>query len=359
MIQAPVMTSTWAKPRTGIVLAGLGVLLVVVFILTLGAGAFSISVKELTGIFLHWIGIDAFDFSEQQERVLLSIRLPRILLGILVGGALGLSGAALQGLFRNPLVEPTLIGVTGGAALFAVIVIAFGTLVIPAAWAGLGLFIMPVFAFTGGLLVTLAAYRISKARGRTDIAVLILAGVALNALANAGIGLVIYFADDAALRAFTFWSLGDLGGASWEKLRMVAPLIMLPSIALMMMQRQLNALSLGESEAYHLGVNVERVKYMIIVLSALTVGAAVSVTGSIGFVGLVVPHLLRLAFGADHAIVLPGSFLGGAVLLMLADLFARTIMAPVEIPIGIVTALLGAPFFIMLLWKSKYGNSIR
>ena len=344
--------------RTWYVLVGLALLLLAVLLVSLGVGAVPITGAEALGILWHQLGGAVEGFNLQQERVLLYIRLPRLVLAMVVGAALGVAGAGLQGLFRNPLVEPSLIGVSSGAALFAVIAIVFGS-ALSGFWAVLsGPYLLPVFAFVGGLITTLIAYGLGHRGGKIDITVLILSGIAINALAGALIGLVIYYADDVALRTFTFWSMGDLGGASWENISMALPMMLLPTLGLTLLGNKLNALSLGEAEAYHLGVNVEQVKYSIILLSSMAVGAAVSLTGTIGFIGLVVPHILRMAFGPDHHVVLPGSMLAGGIVLLLADLFARTVAAPSEIPIGIVTALLGAPVFIWLLISAKKKHII-
>jgi iron complex transport system permease protein len=333
-------------------LPGLGVLLLAAVLISLSMGAVQMAVPEVIAILAGKIGFATGSFTEQQQLVLLSIRLPRIVLGVVSGGALGVTGASLQGLFRNPLVEPGLIGVSSGAALFAVVIIVFGGW-LPAALNGLQHYLLPVFAFLGGLLVTLITCKLSQREGKTDITILILVGVAMNALAGALIGLSIYYADDTALRTFTFWTLGDLGGASWQKTGLAIPLIVLPSLGLLFFYRQLNAIALGEAEAWHMGVPVEKVKYGIILLSALAVGASVSMGGMIGFVGLVVPHILRTLCGPNHRHILPASLLLGASLLTLSDLFARTVVSPSEIPIGVVTAMTGTPFFLWLLLNAK------
>lgn len=325
--------------------------LVLVAVLSLSFGAFSIPLSSVVGVLTDTIGFGFLDYTPQQSNVLLQIRLPRIIMAILVGGGLGLTGAALQGLFRNPLVEPGLIGVSSGGALFAVIYIVFGSsLPILSYFGKIGL---PLFAFIGGLINTMLVFRMGSISGKTDISLLILAGVALNALSGALIGLVIFYADDAALRNFTFWSLGDVGGANWEKVMIACLLISGPTFLVVSQYKNLNALSIGENEAFHMGVDVQKVKYLLLIASALIVGTAVSLTGTIGFVGLIVPHLIRLLFGADHRLVLPGSFLLGASLLTIADLLARTIVMPSEMPIGIITAILGAPFFIWLIMNVK------
>jgi iron complex transport system permease protein len=329
---------------------GTGLLLLAIFSLTIGA--FPIAFNHAIAILLKQVGLTAGNFSVQEANVLLQIRLPRIVLAIMVGGGLGISGAALQGLFRNPLVEPGLIGVSSGGALFAVIFIVFGTS-FPWFTDPLGSFGLPLFAFVGGLINVMLVYKMANYGGKTDISLLILAGVALTALSGALIGLVIFYADEAALRNFTFWSLGDVGGANWNKVKIAAPLLLAPSCWIILQHRNLNALALGENEAFHMGVDVQRVKYIILFMSALVVGVGVSMTGTIGFVGLVVPHLIRLSFGADQRLVLPGAFLLGAILLSGADLLARTIVMPAELPIGIITAIIGSPFFIWLIVNIK------
>ena len=357
--------TTYNKPqpttllsREAWVLVGLGVLSLAVILLSISTGAVHISVEEIFAILLHKSGGQADGFSAQKEVVLWSIRLPRVVLGVFIGSALAISGASLQGLFRNPLVEPGLIGVSNGAAFCAIVVIVFSQSLPEQLKDVLGLYLLPFSAFIGSLVVTLLAYRLSQRHGKTDIALLILAGVAMNALAAALIGLVIYYADDTALRTFTFWSLGDLGGASWQKIGFSLIIIAVPVILLTLFHSQLDALALGEAEAGHLGINVEKIKYTVIILSALAVGASVSMGGTISFVGLVVPHMIRPVFGPGHRLLLPASILLGATLLTLADLLARTVVTPSEIPIGVITALIGAPFFIFLLLQTKQRRII-
>lgn len=331
-----------------LVLGCLGVGLTVILILSLSQGAYAISAYHVAQIFLFKLGIGAGDFSIQQYNVLWQIRMPRILLSMIVGGSLGIAGAALQGLFRNPLVEPGIIGVSSGAALFAVVYIVFGGYL--TFFTNIfGVFSLPIMAFMGGLLSVFLVYQLASGNGKTDISLLILSGVAINALAAAFIGWVVFYADDAAIRNYTFWSLGDVGGANWHKVNIALLLGLLPAGIIMSQHGGLNALAMGEAEAFHIGINVQKVKYLILFFSALMVGVGVSMTGIIGFVGLIVPHLIRLVFGADHRLVLPGAFLLGALLLAVADLLARTIVSPAEMPIGILTAIIGCPFFIWLI----------
>jgi iron complex transport system permease protein len=277
------------------------------------------------------------------------IRAPRVLMAALVGAGLGAAGAAMQGLFRNPLADPGLIGVSGGAALAAVAAIVLGPGIFGIAAGALGLWLLPAAGFLGGLLATFLMVRLGTMQGVAGVATLLLAGVAVNALAGALTGLLIFMADDRQVRDITFWTLGSLAGSRWPQLPVVAVLIGLPTIALCALARPLNALLLGEAEAFHLGIRVETVKRLALTLAAIAVAAGVAFTGLIGFVGLVVPHLVRLGFGADHRLVLPGSALLGGTLLVLADLLARSLAAPAELPVGVVTALLGAPFFLWLL----------
>ena len=342
---ARAVSARWALP-------GLAALLVGALLLSLGAGSVAIAPGEALAIVGAKLGLGAAEgVSPQQELVLLDVRLPRVLLGVLVGAALGVSGAVMQGLFRNPLAEPGLVGVSAGSALGAVAFIVLGGSLALSPLAGA--VALPVAAFAGGLVATALVYRLATRGGRTAVATLLLAGVALAALAGAGTGLLLFVADDAQLRTITFWSLGSLGGATWTALAGAAPLLLLALVAAPRLARPLNALLLGEAEAFHLGVRVEREKRVAVGVAALGVGAAVAVSGVIGFVGLVVPHLGRLALGPDHRRLLPASALLGATLLLLADLAARTLVAPAELPIGILTALVGAPFFLWLLLRER------
>ncbi|MGK7390176.1 MAG: FecCD family ABC transporter permease [Candidatus Cyclobacteriaceae bacterium M2_1C_046] len=327
-------------------------LLVILLLISLATGAVAITPVEILQVFGHRIGLIE-GINETQELVLLNIRLPRLLLTILIGAALGLSGATLQGLFRNPLVEPGIIGVSSGAALGVIVIIMFLGAFAPQFTETFGLWLTPLFAFTGGLIATFITLKLSQYEGKTQITYLILAGVAITSLTGAVIGLSIFYADDVQLRTYTFWTLGDLSVASWDSLNILFPIIALACVGLIALARPLNAIALGEAEAFHSGVAVEKVKLWAVLLSALAVGTSVAFTGIIGFVGLVVPHIIRISFSSDHTLVLPASALGGACLLVSADLFARTIVAPAELPIGVITAVIGTPFFIYLLITSK------
>ena len=343
------------RRRRGVAaLAAFAGVLILAALLSVGWGAVTISPAQLAAIVADAFGFQLpWEFGRREQSVLLSIRLPRACLGMLTGAALAVAGAALQGLFRNPLADPALIGVSTGAALAAVGVIVLGsTLAAPIASA-LGPFLLPLAAFAGGLLTTLVVYRIASRDGRTDVATMLLAGVALNAIASAGIGLLVFVSTDQQLRDLNFWLLGSLGGNTWTGMLPAIPLIALSVAALPMLARHLNAFLLGESEALHLGFHVERTKRVIVVLAALGTGASVALTGVIGFVGLVVPHLVRLSIGPDHRYLLPASALLGAGLMLVADLGARSLVLPAELPIGILTACIGGPFFLWLLLRRR------
>ncbi|MGH8479952.1 MAG: FecCD family ABC transporter permease [Gammaproteobacteria bacterium] len=334
------------------ILAALALGLGIIVLWAIGTGAVPIAPAKALAILMEPIGPRLpVVYNDSERMVLLDLRLPRVVLGCLVGAALGVSGTALQGLFRNPLADPGLLGIASGAALCAVLVIVLGD---ELGLAGLmGSYALPVAAFLGGLGVTVLIYRLAQGQEGTSVAGLLLAGIALNAVAGAGTGLVIYFADDDELRTLTFWSMGSLGGATWQAVGVALPFLGLALGLLPRLARALNALLLGEAEAAGLGVDVERVKRSIVLCIALAVGASVALTGVIGFVGLVVPHLLRLMLGADHRHLLPGAALLGAALLVGADLGARTLIAPAELPIGILTSLVGGPFFIWLLVRER------
>lgn len=281
------------------------------------------------------------------------LRLPRVLMAALVGGALASAGAAMQGLFRNPLADPGLVGVASGAAVAAVFsIVAADSLDIPAAFTP---WFTPFAAFFGGLVAATLAARLALTDGYTRVATLLLAGLAINAIAGAGIGLLTQLAGDSALREVTFWLFGSLSKSGWREIAAVAPLLILVMLWLPREARALNALLLGEAEARHLGIDVERLKRRLMALIVLAVALSVAAAGVIGFVGLVVPHLLRLALGPDHRWLLPASALGGAALLGFADLGARTLLSPAEMPVGILTALVGGPVFLGMLlgWRRR------
>jgi iron complex transport system permease protein len=339
------------KPRTLFVLLTLACVLAIW--LSLALGPVSLPLVDTLRAGLRLLGAPVSgDNLQQAELILGQIRLPRTLLGLAVGAVLALCGVAMQGLFRNPLADPGLVGVSSGAALGAAIAIVMGASLggMPEGFAP---YVLSVFAFAGGLAVTGIVYRLGSRDGQTNVGIMLLAGVAMTALAGSIIGLFSYLADDAALRTLTFWNLGTLNGASYARLW---PLLLVCVLVILWLPRRasaLNALLLGESEARHLGIEVERLKRELVLCIALGVGAAVAAAGLIGFVGLIVPHLVRLLVGPDHRVLLPASALAGASLLLFADVFARLVLAPAELPIGIVTAFIGAPVFLFMLVRGR------
>jgi iron complex transport system permease protein len=334
----------------GAVLAGGTVLLVLALLLGVGIGAVRIPPGDTLAIVLSHLGVDTgATVDPQQDAILWAIRLPRVLLGALVGGALAVSGAALQGVFRNPLADPGIIGVSSGAAFGAVVAIMFG--LSGAIYGGL-----QIAAFVAGVVTAFVVYALARYEGRTETVTLILTGVAVAAIAAAGVGFLIARADDDQLRDIVFWSLGSLGGATWTLLGATAPFVALGAAVCVARARRIDLLALGERDARYLGLDTERERTVLIAATALATSAAVAAVGVVAFVGLVVPHLVRLAFGPGHRLLLPASFLLGAALLVLADLVARTATAPVELPLGVVTSLIGGPFFLWLLWRTRQAH---
>lgn len=319
----------------------LAIVLPAVSLLSMTVGTVSISVGDLF----------AADNSQTQT-ILFDIRLPRILLAICVGAVLSSTGAVMQGLFRNPLADPSLIGVSSGASVGAsLMIVAAGGFIHSGALLGLSL--VAVGAFIGGFVATLVVYRLATSGIGTSVTTMLLAGIAIAAIAGALNSLLSYFSDNDMLRQISLWQMGNLSGASWTKVSIMA------SVALLLMSlfprdsRALNALLLGESEARHLGVDVQAVKRRLIILTALGVGVCVALAGLVGFVGLIIPHIVRLAIGPDHRWLIPASALAGATLLVIADSLARIVVVPAELPTGILTALLGAPFFFALLLQQR------
>ncbi|MDO5527898.1 MAG: iron ABC transporter permease [Paracoccus sp. (in: a-proteobacteria)] len=328
------------------VLLGLAVL--VVAVLSMGHGASGVSA---VGVLSDWLA--GREIARADRIIVLDIRLPRLLTGLLVGASLAVAGAVMQGLFRNPLADPGLLGVSAGAGFGAIAAIVLGGM-LPAAIAALtGWYLVPLAAFLCGWITMLALYAIATRQGRTSIATMLLAGIAIAAMVGAASGLIVYYANDAQLRDLTFWSMGSLAGSSWIKLAAAGPVMALSLIAAPCLARALNGLALGEAAAAHVGIRVERAKTAAMLTTAGAVGAAVAVSGGIGFVGIVVPHLLRLICGPDHRWLLVNSALLGARVLVLADMVSRTAIAPAELPIGIITAIMGGPFFTWVLLSNR------
>ena len=319
-------------------LAVLGAALVGVALAASSSGAVQIPLRDMPTLLFG----DPAPGDALWRNVLIDIRLPRVLFAMVAGAALAISGAAMQALFRNPLAEPGLIGISAGGSLGAVaaIVLTSG-----------GFWVLAPAAFAGSLLATFCAYALG--RRVPGMAGLLLAGIAINAVAGAMIGLFTFVANDAQLRDLTFWTMGSLAGAKWTLLAFLGPWVLLMSWWLMRQWRVMNALLLGEREAQHLGYALKRVRAQLVLACALIVGPLVAATGGIGFVGLVVPHLVRMTLGANHRWLLPACVLGGALALTLADWLSRVAVVPAELPIGLVTSLVGGPFFLWLLARGR------
>lgn len=338
-----------AQPKSAAVLMiALFVCLVCAALASAGTGQLHVPPREVLGSLFHKMGLDLgpMPTHPQGDAVLWNIRFPRLVMGLLVGAALGAAGAVMQGVFRNPLAEPGIIGVSAGAAVGACAVIVYG-------WTFAGTFTIPAAAFCTALLTTLLVYVLSQRHGRTEVVTLILMGVAVTALAGAAVGWLVFTGDTAAREQIVFWQMGSLNGSRWEQVAIAAPFIAAGTLGTLFMSRRLDLLSLGENAARHLGVNVERVRLTSIVLVTLSVAAAVSFAGIIGFVGLVVPHLIRMAIGPAHRTLVPASAIGGALMLTLADLIARSAIDFADLPIGMITACVGGPFFFYLLIRAR------
>ena len=348
---APLQRTT---PRHGgnhaMELLALAVFLLVSVLAGLALGAYSVPLGEVLGTIGRQLGFVPGNAADPlAESVLWEIRFPRVALAVVVGASLGCAGAVMQGTFGNPLAEPGVVGVSSGAVVGAVASISLGVGL-------LGTWSVPIAAFVGGLVTVAGVYLAARSDGRTEVVTLVLTGIAVNAFAGALIGLMTFFSDDAALRAITSWTLGSLAQATWVKVGLVLPLAFAGTVVALLRARSLDLLALGERSARHLGVDVEQLRIQMMVVVAALTAAAVAVAGVILFVGLVIPHLARMAGGPSHRWVLLASILGGAGILVLADLLARTLVAPAEIPLGVFTALIGSPFFLWQLRRTRAGQ---
>jgi iron complex transport system permease protein len=331
------------------------VLLAAMAMLSLSVGSTGVSLDALPSAIADLFAGSGPN-AARDRLILIDIRLPRTLLAMFVGTALAVSGVMMQGLFRNPLADPGVIGVSAGAALAAVCVIALGHGIAAPVVGLLGIYAVPVAAFLGGLAATMLLVGIARRHGQLMIGTLLLAGIAIAAMAQSLLGLIAFASDDRALRDLTLWTLGSLAGASWMKVLAVAPFGALLLVLVPRLVRGLNGFLFGEEEAFYLGIEVERTKRLVVVATAACVGAAVAVAGIIGFLGIVVPHFVRLLTGPDHAYVLPASALLGASLALGTDVVARIVVAPAELPLGIVMALIGGPLFLHLVLKRGIGG---
>ena len=338
------------RPRARLLLAALAAALPLCMLLGLACGAVSLGPAEIVaGLQASFAG----DAAEQSALIIGQIRLPRVLLAALMGAILGMSGAATQGLFRNPLADPSLIGVTAGASLGAALVIVLGGGLLQGYSA---LSAVSVGAFAGGALAVVFVYRLATSSSGTSVATMLLAGIAITALAGALGSLLEFRADNDMLRRISLWKMGGMDGANYPRLLVASLVGAALLLALPRHAGTLNALLLGESEARHLGIDVDRARIALITWVAVGVGTSVALVGTIAFVGLVVPHIVRMLVGPDHRVLLPASALAGAILLVVADTLARIVLAPTELPVGIITAIIGVPFFISLLrQRHHYG----
>jgi len=328
------------------------VLLVAVVILSAGVGAVRLSWPEIIDLIRHRTGTN-IQVNSIHEGLFFQIRLPRTILCVLVGASLSVSGAMMQSLFRNPIVEPGLIGTSAGSAFGAAMLIVLGQNSLFQNLFFLGNLVMPFCAFIGGLVATLLVYYFSASLNRVNISIMILAGIAINAIAAGGTGFLAYIARDPQARSITFWNLGSVSGASWQSVWIVGTSTIVGFILALRFAKPLNALQLGDAEAGYLGVNTERLKIFVILVNTLLVSVATSMVGIIAFVGLIVPHLLRLLKGSDNRYLIVGSALLGAIVMVVTDMICRIVIAPAEMPIGIVTAFIGAPVFLWLLYRFK------
>ncbi len=325
----------------------LGLLVLGAVLLSLSLGPVEIPVSHVAHIILSAVGLDVGEFGRTEQLVIEQIRFPRIVVGALVGMALGVAGATMQGLFRNPMADPGIIGVSAGGAVGAVVAIAVGA-------AAAFFLALPFFAFLGAMLAALLVYGIAAVGGRFSMATLLLAGVAVNAFLGAVVSaIIIILPDNEALREILFWLAGGLDSRTWEHVQIAGPFILGGILVILLMTRDLNLLMLGDDEARSMGVRVGPARIILLAAAAMATGAAVAVSGTIAFVGLVTPHVLRLMLGPDHRVLVPMSAIGGAVFVLLADTIARTVIQPAEFRVGVLAAFVGAPFFIFLLIKNK------
>jgi len=330
------------------------VLLIAVMLIAIAFGAVPILPSDMFSSLKHFF--QGKDPATIYEGVFIQLRLPRVLLCAITGAILAVSGVLMQGLFRNPIVEPGLVGTSAGAALGASIVFVKAPEFSPALKELAGPLLIPVAAFAGALIATIAVYSLAKNAKRISIMSLLLVGIAINAICLSGVGFMSYTARDAQARSITFWNLGNFNGATWQQVMIVGVAALIVFILSFRYSKQLNALLLGEEEATYLGVNPDKLKRRILLLNTIMVSVATAFVGVISFMGLIVPHVLRLLIGSDNKKLLPASMILGALLLVLADMCARLILAPAEVPIGIITSLVGAPIFILLLKRFNVVN---
>lgn len=334
--------------RRALLVTGLAIALIALILISAGTGQLYVSPLEVLGSITHALGLDIAPLPEHPNgyNALWTIRFPRVAMAVVIGAALAAAGLLMQAIFGNPLAEPGVVGVSSGAALGAAATIVFG-------WTFLGEWTIAAVAFVAGLAATLLVYLMSRANGRTEIVTLVLTGIAINAFTGAGLAFMTFLGDQQAREQIVFWQLGSLNGSRWQQFWIILPLIAVGLIVAFAVSRRLDLLALGERSARHLGVNVELLRIVVIVVTALLVGAGVAFAGIIAFVGLVIPHLMRMIIGPAHLPLLVTSVLGGSVLLLAADLVARTAVPMADLPIGMLTSLVGGPFFFWLLRRTR------
>lgn len=339
--------------KIGWIYVGSGILFAAAIILGLFISSVPVAVEKIIQIiFEKTLHITWMEVPKNEEMIIWNIRLPRVILAFCVGASLSLAGAAFQGLLRNPLADPYTIGVSSGASLGAVLVIFFQVTII-----GLGNFTLPIVAIVSGFITLLIVFGLVRLSSRSlAIETIVLAGIIVSSFISAIVSLIISLGDRDAMTQILYWLYGSVGMRGWEYIQLIIPFMILGTFILLIHSRELNAFALGEEAADHIGVNVKRGKTMILIGASLLTGASVAVSGSIGFVGLVIPHLVRLLVGPNHRHVLPLSFIIGGTFLMFADLLARIVIAPRELPIGVITAIIGAPVFAFLLIREKIGR---
>ena len=319
----------------------------------------SLIVSALLGLSIGSFKISVFDIllgklDELGSTILYTIRMPRVMLAAFVGASLAISGACLQGLFRNPLADPGLIGVSAGAALGAAFAIVFSSRFISLDF--LGPYLIPFSAIIGSASVIIILFVITKGFGYDGVTYMLLAGIAVNAIAGVGIGVLTYISDDSELRSLTFWTMGSFGGVTWPLIMPAIVVILFSIVWIIGLSRKLDLIQLGDVEASRLGINIKKVRFGVIISSAVVVGISVALSGMIGFIGLVVPHLVRILGGVNHLYVLIGSALFGSILMVISDMMCRVIISPAELPVGLITSGLGSPFFLWLIFKMRAGN---
>jgi len=340
------------KAKSGLII-GLACATGVLILITLSVGTAKLGVGDVLAVVLNQlpgVGPRLVPEVPAMHMVIVStVRFPRIILSVLVGGALAAAGVVFQGVFQNPMAEPYVIGVSSGAALGASLAFLIGVQV-----RFLGLGTVPIFAFAGAILTTALVYSIARVGKRVPLTMLLLAGIAAGSFVSSINSLILLFSRDQT-QQIIFWMMGGFAARNWDHVRAVLPYISIGYIAISLHARELNVLSLGEEKAQQIGVNIQRVQLLLVVCGVLITAAAVSVSGIIAFVGLIVPHVLRLLIGPDHRYLLPTSALAGGFFLLIADTLARTVISPVELPVGVITSFVGAPFFLFLLRRSRYN----